>query len=431
MVFRADAPGVDENPLRGLVPYAVAQRDPASFPHSMEWFSLPLSAVVKGPNIYDWTALEQQLRMIAGHGNQAIFRFYVDNPKAPTGIPRYLLRAGLKTFAYDDEDNLKSAVPSVAPDYSDPRLMECLLSFIHAFGLKYDGDARIAYLTAGLYGFWGEWHVLAHPLPGEPAGWAMAQKDKDALLQAYAQSFKRTPVLVRTAGVTTDHELLTHFGFHDDSFLQDTIGTGSRQFWPGMQLAKMTESWQQHPTGGEIFPPLQAGLWDAWPNARGQDLTTAIATIHATFMFTSGIFRAAPTATEKTNALRAQRMLGYTLFCTSTRLVRATNRSATLTVRIENRGVAPFYYAWPVEVEWLNETGKAVGRARTLWPLPTLLPGKVAEFSVALQTMPDHLKTVVLRIANPMPGSHSVAFANAEMGTVKEGWLTLDVTDRR
>ena len=84
MVFRADAPGVDENPLRGLVPYAVAQRDPDSFPHSMEWFSLPLSAVVKGPNIYDWTALEQQLRMIAGHGNQAIFRFYVDNPKAPS-----------------------------------------------------------------------------------------------------------------------------------------------------------------------------------------------------------------------------------------------------------------------------------------------------------------------------------------------------------
>ena len=49
MVFRADAPGVDENPLRGLVPYAVAQRDANGFPHSMEWFSLPLSAVVTGP----------------------------------------------------------------------------------------------------------------------------------------------------------------------------------------------------------------------------------------------------------------------------------------------------------------------------------------------------------------------------------------------
>lgn len=160
-------------------------------------------------------------------------------------------------------------------------------------------------------------------------------------------------------------------------------------------------------------------------------MTTAIATTHATFMFDSGLFKATPTLTEKTNALRAQRMVGYTLFCTSARLVRATNRSATLAVRIENRGVAPFYYAWPVEVEWLSGAGNVVGRTRTLWPLPMLLPGKVAEFSVALQTMPDHLKTVALRIANPMPGGHSVAFANAEMGTVKEGWLTLDVTSRR
>ena len=52
--------------------------------------------------------------MIAGHGNQAVFRFYVDNPKAPSGIPRYLLRAGLNTFSYDDEGN-EERVPSVAP----------------------------------------------------------------------------------------------------------------------------------------------------------------------------------------------------------------------------------------------------------------------------------------------------------------------------
>jgi len=30
-----------------------------------------------------------------------------------------------------------------------------------------------------------------------------------------------------------------------------------------------------------------------------------------------------------------------------------------------------------------------------------------------------------------MPGGHPVAFANAEMGTVRPGWLTLDVADQR
>jgi hypothetical protein len=45
--------------------------------------------------------------------------------------------------------------------------------------------------------------------------------------------------------------------------------------------------------------------------------------------------------------------------------------------------------------------------------------------------VPNRTNTLLLRIANPMPGGHSVAFANAEMGTVREGWLTLDVTARR
>jgi len=431
MVFRPDAGGVDENPLRGLVPSAAARWDANSFPHSMEWFNLPLSDVVTGTGTYDWAALEQRLAMIAGHGNQAIFRFYVDSPKFPSGIPRYLLQAGLKTFPYDYSDNSKSPTPSVSPDYSDPRLIECILHFIHAFGLKYDGDVRIAYVTAGLYGFWGEWHVGEHPLPGEPAGWAMTQKDKDAVLRAYVESFQQTPVVVRTAEVTKDRELLAHFGFHDDSFLHDTIGPQPLQFWQGMRQAGMEESWERHPTGGEIFPPIQDGIWDAWPNAKGQDVTASIATTHATFMFDSALFAAMPTASEKANAQRAQRMFGYTLFCRSARMVRGKDGSATVTVRIENRGVAPMYYAWPVEAEFLDGTTKVVGQGHAVWPLPTLLPGKTAEWTVSLQSVPHSARTLVLRIANPMPGGHPVAFANEEMGTVKAGWLTLDVASQR
>jgi hypothetical protein len=184
MVFRADAPGVDENPLRGLVPYSAEPQSEGTFPHSMEWFYMPLSEVATGPNAYDWGALERQLGAIAGRGHQAVFRFYVDYPKKPSGTPRYLLDAGLKTFPYSDGGNAQSATPSVAPDYRDRRLIACMVDFVRALGAKYDGDARIAYVEAGLYGFWGEWHVHNHPLPGEPEGWAIAQGDNDALLRA-------------------------------------------------------------------------------------------------------------------------------------------------------------------------------------------------------------------------------------------------------
>jgi Domain of unknown function (DUF4832) len=427
MTFRSDAPGIDRNPLRGLVPYTSMGRSPDSLPHSMEWFYLPLSDVVKGPNLYDWTPLERQLTAVAGRRHQAIFRVYLDFPRKLSGIPRYLLDSGLKTFPYDDEGNATSPTPSVAPDYRDPRLIDCLVRFIHALGAKYDGDVRVASVEAGLYGFWGEWHVLKHPLPGEPAGWQIAQKDKDALLQAYAESFLRTMVLVRYPKVTYNRRLLAHFGFHDDSFLQDTLGPEDWQFWQSMEQSGTTERWRTRPMGGEIRPELQAKIWDQWPNAGGQNVATAIATTHATWMLDADLFRTLPTAEERTNALRAARLMGYTLFCAAERMVPGQNGSTEITVRMENRGVAPFYYVWPAELQALDADGKVIAQVSAVWPLPLLLPGTQAEWSASLHAPSYRIKTVLLRVANLMQGGYPVAFANAEMGSVRDGWLTLDV----
>lgn len=47
-------------------------------------------------------------------------------------------------------------------------------------------------------------------------------------------------------------------------------------------------------------------------------------------------------------------------------------------------------------------------------------------WSVVLGALPDTAKAIVLRIANPMPRGHDVAFANAGMGTIRKGWLTLN-----
>ena len=425
MTFRGDAPGIDENPLRGFVPYSSTKQTDDTFPHSMEWFYLPLSAVVTGPDTYDWTAVERQLTAIAARSHQAIFRFYLDYPKRPSGIPAYLLAAGLKTFPYANAGNAASPTPSVSPDYRDPRLFDCLVRFIHAFGARYDGDARIAYLTAGLYGFWGEWHVLDHPLAGEPSGWSIRQQDKDALLRAYVESVHRTPVLVRVPDVTEDRDLLAHFGFHDDSFLQDTFGPERWHFWAKVGEAGVASFWQAHPMGGEIYPELQSGLFDAWPNRHGQPAVLSISATHATWMLDSDLFTAVQTPAEHANALRAERMLGYTFYCREWQLTRNKDGSATITARVENRGIAPMYYAWPVEAEALDANGKIVAQSTADWPLPELLPGRTAVWSISFNALPTTANTVLVRIANPMPGGHPIAFANAEMATVLPGWLTL------
>jgi hypothetical protein len=77
--WRSLAPGraPDRNPLEGFIPYAGSY---ATFPYAMEWFYLPLNAVVTGPDRYDWSALEAQLNTIAGRGHQSALRFYLDYP---------------------------------------------------------------------------------------------------------------------------------------------------------------------------------------------------------------------------------------------------------------------------------------------------------------------------------------------------------------
>jgi hypothetical protein len=107
-------------------------------------------------------------------------------------------------------------------------------------------------------------------------------------------------------------------------------------------------------------------------------------------------------------------------------LVKSKNDAATVTVTMENRGVAPFYYAWPVGAEFLD-AGKVVGEGHAVWPLPELLPGETAQWSISVDSGNYRGDQVLLRIANPMKGGHAVAFANAEMGTVRAGWLTLNV----
>ncbi len=140
------------NPLKGLFPYSAD----IDFPYSLEWFYLPVSSVHLDEGVFDWTALEYRLNVIATRGHQAVLRFYYDCPGDESGIPQYLLDAGVKVRAYDEPTDLGGG--GYCPDYSDPIMRQSMQEFIAEFGKQYDGDPRIGFITEGLLGFWGEWH---------------------------------------------------------------------------------------------------------------------------------------------------------------------------------------------------------------------------------------------------------------------------------
>lgn len=90
------------NPLKGFMPYAGAY---TTFPHSMEWNYLPLRTLMSGRTNFNWAALDALISNVASRGHQTVFRIYLDYPTLPTGIPQYLLDAGLVTHSYTDYGN--------------------------------------------------------------------------------------------------------------------------------------------------------------------------------------------------------------------------------------------------------------------------------------------------------------------------------------
>jgi hypothetical protein len=94
-----------------------------------------------GPTNFDWSSLETLLNTVASRGHQTVFRVYLDYPGKSTGLPQYLLDAGLATHNYTDYGNNGR---SVSPDYENPLLRQALTNFIAALGARYDGDPASA-----------------------------------------------------------------------------------------------------------------------------------------------------------------------------------------------------------------------------------------------------------------------------------------------
>ena len=114
---------------------------------------------------------------------------------------------------YDFYDNRRI---SFSPNYNDPKVQEKLLRFVATLGDRYDGDPRIGFITAGLYGFWGDEHT--YPYSGyvnnqnpKAINWMPSNEFRARLVEAWDEALTTpssrtsTPPLPRrlTAWATT------------------------------------------------------------------------------------------------------------------------------------------------------------------------------------------------------------------------------------
>jgi len=424
------APSPADNPLRGLVPYARPSAD--RFPHSMEFQYLALSQLVTGDDQYDFQPLEKLLDDIASRGNQAVFRIMLEYPGRTNLIPRFLIDAGLTVHRYENTNTAPWPPKAVeTPDYEDPLLRKALQQFVRELGKRYDGDPRIAYITAGLLGTWGEWHT--HPRTDL---WASKDVQRE-VLDAYAQSFRKTPVLLRyPAGEDDPRYAPTHqrpFGYHDDSFAYATLNTGRRSddwfFQARLIRAGAEETWKRFPIGGEIRPEVWGCCFDDPPcTPPGQSFDACRDATHVTWLMDTGMFRQQASPERIQRALAEVRRMGYEFHVKSAD-VRIDADQVRLTLEVRNTGIAPFYHpGWAIELAVLDASGSVLARWPTDWSLQGILPGEpsaVWKTTVGLKKIPERAAVVALRVIHPLPGGKPLRFANQTQDRHAPAWLSL------
>ncbi len=420
LVYDDDTPGLEINPIRGLVPGFSGTRN---FPYSMEFFYIGLRNTMNGMNDFDWTALENKLEDISNEGNTAIVRFYLDTPATPIATPQFLIDAGVEMRNYSNYGNRPG--DSKSPDYNDPRTMAALTNFIDNFGDKYNGDPRISIVQGGVVGFWGEWHN--YPLVDELG---MSPDNKRVIFEKYIEAFPDTHINIREPQSSVPTHIERKVGYHDDSFAQSTIGETAWHFWPKMESANIANVWEKHPIGGEIFPPHAEGFWNSIPNPVGQDFELCVNTTHATYLLNHAIFDDRKGSTSFNNALKQNKLLGYRFYANGIKLYPIEDGKINFDLRIENRGIAPFYYDWDVEFALQNENGELINLGSTKWNINSILPENevLRNFSSSLE-IENGTYTLLMRVVNPLeaikPNAKQLRFANAEQDANLIGWLSL------
>lgn len=414
----AYTPAPPNNPLKGFMPYSGSY---TTFPYSMEWNYLPLRSLMSGPTNFNWTNLEQLLSDAAGRGHQTVFRVYLDYPTLSTGIPQYLLDEGLITYSYNDYGN--NGV-SICSDYQNPQLDQALTNFIAALGARYDGDPRIGFITVGLLGYWGEWHTYPE------TNWFASASVQEEVLTAYSNAFSKTKLLVRwPSGANPPAQRI---GYHDDSFAYQTIDPPGYMFLALLKAAGETNKWQTQPIGGEVYPPEQSCIWDTnQPSCvpAGQNFNTCVSLTHASWMINQGVFNPGFTGAEEALALAGARQLGYELYVTSVKIVDARLPGAVnISLQIQNTGVAPFYYNWPVQLGVLNSNNTLLQAWTTPWMLTSILPSStntVLNYSQSSSGLAVGQYKLVLGVQNPLTNGAPLHFANQTQDANVVGWLTL------
>ncbi|MFD2043809.1 DUF4832 domain-containing protein [Ornithinibacillus salinisoli] len=345
---------VTVNPFMGFAP--PADGGPYSQPHSLVYANLTWRELEPEKGFYDFESIEEKFRLTywKNQNIKLIFRVVLDYPRESShmDIPDWLY----EEINQDGTWYKHEWGSGFSPNYYNNTLIDYHKKLIEAVAEKYDHEPAIAFVELGSLGHWGEWHTLQEdgiyiPFPKLPTA--------ETYVNHYTDNFKNKILLMRRPHqIAINNEMGLYndmFGRYDhtiEEFLS-WINDGYEFWLTNEQNPAMPDAWKSRPIGGEFAPTDD---WsDYFSTSKFLRVMEQLQATHVSWLGPSS-----PTYYPTDGKLQARinqflNKIGYHF-----RLIQTSVNKTEVTMQWENRGVAPFYFPWPVELSLADQDGKIV-----------------------------------------------------------------------
>lgn len=445
--------GLELNPLKGFMDLYGPTNN---FPRSINGKLFGLNEVMFGLDNFDFTVINNFIDQNKNEGNFTHLQVNIDPGPDGNGVPQSYMPAFLDgqydTYLYNGPVN------DLVPDWNDPEIIEAILNFIAAFGAEYNDREEVFFINLGLYGIYGEWQIGDAANPEHVPEFAMTLENRALIANAYKAAFPNKYLTARYPEPMPDPE---QFGYSDGLYFAQSTSTNTFfnhfYFDNTINLYNAGENWKSQIIGGEIDPCIQPILWQNYPNVTSfacpdpnnpsgntidiQNVEDVIDQTHPSFLISHHIFTNIATddlnndTDEWSNAIRAQKRMGYTFYIDKYRLSVSNDGFPSIEVNIKNTGVAPLYANWDIEFAVLDSNNQLQILNPTdskKWGLNLILPGEpnnYRSFKSPTALLDGETYTFLLRVKNPIAtdtnNAQPVRFANTTQDIDLTGWLTL------
>ncbi|AZN39578.1 DUF4832 domain-containing protein [Paenibacillus albus] len=373
-----------DNPYTGFV--VDSESDDATQPFRLAHANLKWSDLEPTKGNYAFEEVERMFNFSQWKQRNVklVIRVVLDYPsdEAHKDIPQWL---------YEElgEKGTKYNIPygkGFSPDYNSPLLIQYHRQLIKKLADRYNNDPAIAFVELGSLGHWGEWHTYDGEMTNKQIPFPK-RVIADQYVQPYIDYFTNKPLMMRRPHVIAKKHGM---GLFNDAFADRTetvegflnwYTNGYTNWLTQEEEPAMPNFWTSAPSGGE-FSSDSTLLSDA-------NIEEALREAKLTHVSWMGPY--APTSEPvggpmQNNIDRFLTTIGYRFVITEESHEEEMDAGESLHVqlKINNRGVAPFYFRWPLEIGLTDETGAVRTTISTQIDIRSWLPG----YSVASTVLP-------------------------------------------